>query len=269
MRVDDLSNLISKKLNNNSEYLNKIFFSSNSITKTKFFILDNLLPDEIALKIFKNFPSKNEWVFKNTFREKKYTYVELEKIENSIVKNFTNALVSKEVVSQLSKITNIKSLESDPKFNMQGLSRLDRLNYLDPHIDNSHDITGRMYRRLNILYYLTPKIKEQDGGNLELWDENVKQPIKIVSSFNRLVVMETNKSSWHSVDPIKSDISRYCISNYYFSKNSPYEIDYKHVTTFLSRPEKKFYRIFNRLDNMFRQTISNLLKISRTKFFKY
>jgi hypothetical protein len=55
-------------LNNNSEYLNKIFFSSNSITKTN--ILDNLLPDEMALKIFKNFPSKNEWVFKNTFREK-------------------------------------------------------------------------------------------------------------------------------------------------------------------------------------------------------
>lgn len=268
MEVEKLSYLISKKLDDNSKYLQKNFSSSNNLTQTKFFVLDDLLPSDIASEIFKNFPSKNEWVFKNTFREKKYTFIKLNNIANPIVKNFTNALSSKEVVSQVSKITKMKSLESEPSFNMQGLSRLDRFNYLDPHIDNSHDTTGRMYRRINILYYLTPGVREEDGGNLELWDKKVNIPYKIVPSFNRLVVMETNKSSWHSVDSVKSDISRYCISNYYFSKFSPYDKDYNHVTTFLSRPEKKFYRIFNIFDNMFRQALSKFFKISRTKFFK-
>ena len=32
--------------------------------------------------------------------------------------------------------------------------------------------------------------------------------------------METNKTSWHSVDPVMSEVRRCCVSNYYFSEHS-------------------------------------------------
>ena len=92
--------------------------------------------------------------------------------------------------------------------------------FLNPHIDNSHDSKRETYRRLNLLYYITPDWSAENGGNLELWDKKVQNPKQIVSHFNRLVVMETNKKSWHSVEPVSVERGRCCISNYYFSKQS-------------------------------------------------
>ena len=97
---------------------------------------------------------------------------------------------------------------------------MDKSHFLNPHIDNSHDSNKLRYRRLNILFYISPGIKESDGGNFELWDQRVKKPLKIPSLFNRLVIMETTKTSY-SVDEVISNVSRCCLSNYYFSKSSP------------------------------------------------
>ena len=98
---------------------------------------------------------------------------------------------------------------------------MDRGHFLNPHIDNSHDADRRRYRRFNLLFYVTPNINVNDGGNLELWDKAVKYPLKIESTFNRLVVLETTKYSNHSVDPVLSNVQRCCVSNYYFSEESP------------------------------------------------
>ena len=90
--------------------------------------------------------------------------------------------------------------------------------YLNPHIDNSHDAKRKRYRRLNLLYHVSPDWGFDSGGNFELWDESRMSPKTIVSRRNRLVVMETNKTSWHSVSPVNVDGPRCCVSNYYFPK---------------------------------------------------
>jgi len=70
----------------------------------------------------------------------------------------------------------------------------------NPHLDNSHDKDRNMWRALNLLYYVTPDWKIENGGNLELWPKGPKQDqITIHSKFNRLVVMATHNNSWHSV----------------------------------------------------------------------
>ena len=142
---------------------------------------------------------------------------------------------------------------------------MDLGHFLNPHIDNSHDMVRKKYRRLNLLYYVTPEIQESDGGNFELWDKKVKYPLKIESRFNRLVVMETTKYSWHSVDHVRSNIRRLCISNYYFSENSPENYEYYNVTSFLGRPDERFRRYYGRLDNLLRNTFVKLTGISRGK----
>lgn len=70
-------------------------------------------------------------------------------------------------------------------------------------------------------------------GNFELWDSDRKKPKTIVSAFNRLVVMDTNKNSWHSVSPVLVNGPRCCVFNYYFSDISHDATDYFHVASFL------------------------------------
>jgi Rps23 Pro-64 3,4-dihydroxylase Tpa1-like proline 4-hydroxylase len=137
--------------------------------------------------------------------------------------------------------------------------------FLNPHIDNSHDSVRARYRRLNLLYYISRDWRDEYGGNFELWDPAVQRPTMITSKYNRLVVMETNKYSWHSVNPVVVDKNRCCISNYYFSKSCPESSDYYHVTSFVGRPNERLLRAWGRVDNFARQWIAVNLKISRGK----
>jgi len=41
-------------------------------------------------------------------------------------------------------------------------------NFLNPHLDTSHDKNREMYRVLNLLYYVTPDWSHEQGGKLEL-----------------------------------------------------------------------------------------------------
>ena len=75
----------------------------------------------------------------------------------------------------------------------------------------------------------------------------------ILSKFNRLVSVETNPASWHSVSPATALVNRCCISNYYFSNLSPTGHDYFNVTSFSARPEQKVRRVIAALDNQHRK----------------
>ena len=265
MNIDTLSSIIVDKLESNFDHLSKQFFAHNINTSTKFFILDDILPEEVTLDIYENYPNKDTYFFRDTFRERKFTFAYLDSLENPIVDNITNAFNMDSVVKVVERITKIHHLESDNSLYAGGISRMDLGHFLNPHIDNSHDANRKKYRRLNLLYYVTPETQESDGGNFELWDKKVISPLKIPSKFNRLVVMETTKHSWHSVDHICSNIERCCVSNYFFSNNSPENYEYYHVTSFLGRPDERLKRVYGVLDNFLRNTFVKITGISRGK----
>jgi hypothetical protein len=126
-------------------------------------------------------------------------------------------------------------------------------------VDNSHDKSRERYRVLNLLYYVSPDWKRPNGGNLELWPEGPKgEQITIESRFNRLAVMITNKNSWHSVSEVQVDQSRCCVSNYYFSKASPEDTEYFHVTSFRGRPEQRVRDLVLRADIALRMGLRKL-----------
>ena len=265
MNTEALCKIIVGKLESNCDQLSKQFFAYNMSTTTNFFILDDLLPEEVALDIYENYPDKDTYNFKDTFRERKLTFANLDSLENPIVENITSAFQMDSVVEIVEKITKIYNLESDNSLYAGGISRMDLGHFLNPHIDNSHDAHRKKYRRLNLLYYVTPGTQESDGGNFELWDKKVINPLKIPSKFNRLVVMETTKNSWHSVDHICSNIVRCCVSNYFFSNNSPEEYEYYHVTSFLGRPNERLKRAYGMIDNLLRSTFVKFTGVSRGK----
>lgn len=234
-------------------------------TPTRHFIVDNLLSEDVAARIYDTFPQKASiWFQYDSFRERKKTFAKLEAVD-PLIAAITDAFHKTEVLNAVADITGLDGLESDPELYAGGISMMSKGDFLNPHIDNSHDAPRRRYRRLNLLYYISPQWSEANGGNFELWDPKVRAPKVITSRYNRLVVMETNRFSWHSVNPVQVERNRCCISNYYFSTRSPEAQDYYHVTSFVGRPHQKLARMWGRVDNFARQWVAVNLKVSRGK----
>ncbi|MNR05056.1 hypothetical protein D3C85_1210640 [compost metagenome] len=185
-----------------------------------------------------------------------------------ILRDVTYALQSAEVVGKVAELLGVPSIVPDPSLYAGGLSMMFKGNFLNPHIDNSHDGGRGLYRRLNLLYYVTPEWELENGGNFELWGGKVKKQKTLVSKFNRLVVMDTNRDSWHSVSNVEVETPRCCVSNYYFSKISPDNDDYFHVTSFSGRPEEPGKHLLGVVDNRFRNTLSKVLRVRRGKALK-
>tara|TARA_Y100001970_G_scaffold254002_1_gene329362 strand:+ start:1054 stop:1872 length:819 start_codon:yes stop_codon:yes gene_type:complete len=265
MEAEELSNIISNKLVTNLQELTDQFHSNKKETPTRLFVLDDLLPENLTSDIYQNFPKYSEYVLQDTHREKKLEFNQSYLSKYPIVEKIADAFLMRNVVESISNITKINDLESDDSLYAGGITRMDRGHFLNPHIDNSHNSKKEKYRRLNLLFYITPNMREEYGGNLELWDKEIENPIKIVSKFNRLVVMETTKNSWHSVDPIVNDIKRCGIRIYYFSETSPEDYDYYHVTSFTGRPEQKLKRIYGKIDNLMRNSFVKITGFSRGK----
>ena len=257
-------NQIHDKLNANLDDLKKQYHDTNKGTRTKFCVLDNLIDNSSVEKIYEQFKGEF-WIPRKTFREAKKTYAKLDNLD-PIVSDITEAFHDKAIVDIVSKITGINDLEYDPSLYAGGISRMDKGDFLNPHLDNSHDGGRNRYRRLNLLFYVSPDLSESDGGNFELWNDKVTIPVKIPAKFNRLVIMETGNHTWHSVDPVTTNEKmRCCVSNYYFSKSSPLDYEYYHVTSFLGRPNQVFNRIYGRIDNFLRQSIVQITGFSRGK----
>ncbi len=232
-------------------------------TSTRHFFIDDFLPKHICKEIFDAFPRDGNGFFnRESFREKKRTSANLDAYD-PVLSDITYAFQDKSVIEIIAKFINFEQIEPDPLLYAGGLSMMFNGDFLNPHLDNSHDGNRTRYRRLNLLYYVTPDWQTENGGNLELWDEDRTTPKTITAVTNRLVVMETNRKSWHSVSPVAVDTPRCCVSNYYFSQKSPHGDEYFHVTSFTGRPEQRIKKIMGFMDNIARNFVSRTFKIGR------
>jgi hypothetical protein len=263
-RVDELARIIAERIDRDVERL-AAQWQNPSGTPTRHFIVDDLLPETWARDVSAAFPQEAPiWVQQKSFRERKKTFAKLGVID-PLIADITDAFHTDLVLEAVKRVTRLPALEADPELYAGGISMMGKGDFLNPHIDNSHDSVRARYRRLNLLYYISRDWRDEYGGNFELWDPAVQRPTMITSKYNRLVVMETNKYSWHSVNPVVVDKNRCCISNYYFSKSCPESSDYYHVTSFVGRPNERLLRAWGRVDNFARQWIAVNLKISRGK----
>jgi len=244
---EQLVELILERLDRDADAIRRDFSAEKEV-RTRFTAIDGLLPKEIAQSIAAAFPPVETMRLLDSFREKKYTSKSLEKYD-PLIEAITFAFQDDRVIDKVAELTGIEDAVGDPHLYAGGISAMAPGHFLNPHIDNSHDGDQKNYRVLNLLYYITPDWKPENGGNLELWDERVTKPVEIPSVFNRLVLMSTNDKSWHSVNEVKADGTRCCISNYYFSPHSPNGYETTHVTYFMARPEQKFRRLVTKLDS--------------------
>jgi Rps23 Pro-64 3,4-dihydroxylase Tpa1-like proline 4-hydroxylase len=222
--------------------------------------IDSLLPEPAAREIFSAFPDTSEMMLKKSLREFKYVAAQMNKY-NPLLEEIVYAFQDPRIVQIVGEITGIEELIPDENLYAGGISLMAKGNYLEPHLDNSHDKDRENYRVLNLLYYVTPDWKTGYGGNLELWDSGPEgQPREIESRFNRLVLMATHERSWHSVNKVLHEGRRCCVSNYYFSPKPLEPHEYFHVTSFRGRPEEPVRDLVLRADVAVRMGLRKVFK---------
>jgi Rps23 Pro-64 3,4-dihydroxylase Tpa1-like proline 4-hydroxylase len=225
-------------------------------------VVDNFFDENILNKILEEFPKnidENGESYNNK-AEKKLTLNNVNKLSKSTVE-FINFLNSSIFIKYLQKITDIKEiLIPDPYLIGGGLHELRNEGFLNIHSDFNRHPKMKLDRRLNILIYLNKNWKDEFGGQLQLWDINMKECKKnIVPIFNRMVIFSTTDTSYHG-NPIEVNhptfISRKSIAMYYYSNGRPHSENElgDHSTIFRKRPKSEdidgnvyFKKIFGKI----------------------
>ena len=253
-----MATLIAARLEEERDRLKEQYGSSEDMIA--YFYIDDLLPQDLAMSIFRQFPKPESMKLKKTLREYKYIASQMNEYD-PILEEAIYAFQDKRVVDIIKDICDMNSAYPDEHLYAGGISMMGDQQFLNPHLDNSHDKDRSRWRVLNLLYYVTPNWQVDNGGNLELWPDGPKgEPTTVHSKFNRLAVMATHGKSWHSVSPIDADGFRCCVSNYYFSDEPLKQTDTFHVTSFRGRPEQKARDLVLRGDIALRSAVRAVFK---------
>lgn len=263
-RREELAQLAIGRFSGARDQLTEMF-NNPAGTRTRHFVLDDFLPDSTTNQIYQAFPRNTEGLLSlNSFRQRKKVSVYLSHYD-SLLEYVTSAFQDQRVIELLGQITGVPGLEPDPRLHGKGMSIMSKGDFANPHIDHPHDGQCHWYRRLNLFFYLSPEWTLENGGTLELWDEKIETPKTIVSCFNRVVVIETNKTSWHSVSKVLVNQPRYSVYNYYFSEYASGDQTTAHVSLFYGRPEQRLIRALSPLDNGLRNMIRKMSKLKRCR----
>lgn len=95
-------------------------------------------------------------------------------------------------VSMIESITGVSGLIPDPWFTGAGFHLHTTGGVLKPHIDFSRHRKHGLIRRFNYIVYFNKNYEKTWGGELELWDKEMKSPdVKIEPGYNVGVLFET------------------------------------------------------------------------------
>ncbi len=170
---------------------------------------------------------------------------------------FIEELNSASFVSTLEDLTGIRDLIPDPYLEGGGIHQIGAGGFLKVHTDFNWHRKLQLHRRVNLLIYLNEEWESEWKGNLELWDEEMRQcHVSVPPLFNHIVIFTTTDRSYHGhPDPLECPpgIMRKSIAMYYYSKERPTdEIKFgrSELTNYRARPTERFskkYRLHQML----------------------
>lgn len=182
--------------------------------------LDEFLPRPILRELVAEFPSSEGHDHFNRNQERlKFGYHPQEcgpKVRHALAE-----LNSQAFLAFLTAMTGIKGLIADPYYFGGGLHETKRGGHLGMHADFNIHRQMNVVRRLNLLVYLNEDWAPEYGGDLELWDTDMKGcEKKVAPTFARAVVFSTALDTFHGhPDPLTCppDNSRKSIALYYYT----------------------------------------------------
>ena len=162
-------------------------------------------------------------------------------------KLFLHFLNSKPFIDFLEELTGIDGLVPDPHFLGGGYHELKHGGFLNVHADFNRHRKMRLDRRVNLIIYLNKGWAEENGGQLELWDGEMKKCHKtVLPEYNTAVVFSTTDFSYHgNPTPVNRPDggSRKSLALYYYTNGRPEEQIHEgleeHGTIFKLEPGQK------------------------------
>src|SRR5947209_3200604 len=215
-------------------------------TPVRNFCIDNFLEPSFAERVLASFPSYEEAARVgrsfNAVNEKGKVQVTDVSTFAEPIAELNRVLAAPEFLDLLSFAFEMPNLLPDHELVGGGIHQTGPRGHLDVHVDFNYIPERELHRRLNILIYFNKDWKPEWGGNIELWDADVKVRHHSFSPiFNRCVVFETNEVSFHGVTAVKcpEGRARRSFAAYYYTREAPPHWNgQSHSTIFKARPDE-------------------------------
>ena len=186
-------------------------------------VIDNFLEPWAAEQAIEEFPPLDPDQWNN------YLHVNERKFSNTdpdtwgpTLRSILEELNSPRFVQFVGDLIGVDDLVADPGLEGGGLHQSTTGGFLNIHADFTvHPHMRNWQRRANILVYLNEDWKPEYGGDLEMWDADMKQCVKKVSPIaNRVLIFSTDVDSFHGhPEPMRcpEGTARQSLALYYFS----------------------------------------------------
>ena len=187
---------------------------------------DNILDSKYLEEVEKEVNEIKKWDQEKTFHGaiKKRILNSYENFPDKTQK-LIHTLNNKKMLEALEKLTGETSLIPDPYFEGGGIHSTTKGGYLKVHADFNWHKKLKLFRRINLLLYVTKNWKEEYMGNIEFWKEPFNKAEKaIVPKFGRMVIFTTDDKSFHGhPHPLNcaENVWRNSIALYYYSSVKP------------------------------------------------
>ena len=201
-------------------------------------VIDDFIPEDLAIQCYNQMSQHEDWMFDSMMgypedeRDSQvnkwwtpYDSDSKNKIESDMpaVWKCLQYFNSRPFLLFLENLTGIKDLIEDVDFEGGGIHKIKNGGRLELHSDYNKHPNKDIWRRINLLLYLTPNWNY--NGHLDLYEKDTLVKVKsILPTFNRAVIFNTTDDSIHGhPTPLvcPEEVSRYSFALYYFTKDRP------------------------------------------------
>tara|TARA_B100000963_G_scaffold72279_1_gene60391 strand:+ start:2390 stop:3118 length:729 start_codon:yes stop_codon:yes gene_type:complete len=201
-------------------------------------VIDDFIPKDLALQCYNQMSRHQQWMFdtmegypedeRDSQVNKWWTPFDTEsknRLESDMpaVWKCLQYFNSRPFLLFLENLTGIKDLIADVDFEGGGIHKIKNGGRLELHSDYNKHPNKDIWRRINLLLYLTPNWNY--NGHLDLYEKDPLVKVKsILPTFNRAVIFNTTDDSIHGhPTPLvcPEEVSRYSFALYYFTKDRP------------------------------------------------
>lgn len=183
---------------------------------------ESFVDDEFAKKMNKEFPKWDspiwdKWgkVFDTEYGYKKMlTDKFIMSVMTPTIRSFIEQLESPEFISTVSEATGIDDLLIDDELYGGGLFLHPTDSHLTTHVDFNFNNDIKLYRAVNLLYYMSD---DCEGGDFELYDTDLQKQKSVPPKLNTCILFATNNKTYHGVNKVISGY-RKLLSLWYYTK---------------------------------------------------
>ncbi|HSP28923.1 MAG TPA: 2OG-Fe(II) oxygenase [Ilumatobacteraceae bacterium] len=195
-----------------------------SATPFAHIVIDDVLPAEVLERVYAELDAMNadDWNSYIHFNERKFSNTDSASWGPTL-RAVSDVFAGDRFRRFLEAVSGFDDLHADVTLDGGGVHRCYRGGFLNIHSDfTAHHTIQSWRRRVNLLLYLNPVWEPAWGGDLELWDRDMRRcEAQVAPIGNRILLFSTDEHSYHGhPDPLQAPdgVARQSLALYYFTR---------------------------------------------------